>query len=194
MSALDIEAAARVLRDGGLVAFPTETFYGLAALASDTRALARLAALKGRDAQKPIALIAADAEQAESLWRLPVPSQAGSLIARYWPGALTIVCASADHVDALLTGALSEVGVRVPAHPMARKLARLAGGPITATSANFAGEPPVTRVADLPAALVAQIDLVLDGGETPGGAPSTLVAVRGDQLIVLRAGAVNVRG
>ena len=183
-----VAAAAALLREGGLVAYPTETYYGLGALAADAAAIARLARAKGRPDGQPLPLVAADLEQVRSV--AEVGPLAAALAGRFWPGPLTLVLPARAGLPAAVTGGGATVGIRIPGGELARELARLAGGPIVSTSANPSGGPPPTRAAALDPALAARLDLVLDGGDTPGGAPSTVVAVEGRALRLVRAGAV----
>jgi L-threonylcarbamoyladenylate synthase len=191
MSQLDarVRQAAAVLRQGGLVAYPTETFYALGALASRPDALARLTAAKLRDPGKPLPLLAADRAQVAAVARLEDPA-ALRLADRFWPGPLTLVLPAAPGLDPAVTCGGPTVGVRVPGLETARALAREAGGALVSTSANLAGEPPPTSPAALAPALRARLDAVLDGGGTPGGLPSTLVALEGGAPRLVRAGAV----
>ncbi len=184
-----VEEAAAVLRSGGLVAYPTETFYGLGALASCAPALARLAAAKLRPEGKPLPLLAATPEAAFAL-ASAVPPLALRLAGRFWPGPLTLVLPAAAGLAREITAGLGTVGVRVPGSEVARELSRLAGGPLISTSANLSGGPPPARAADLAPALRARLDGILDAGPTPGGLPSTLVDVSGSALRLVRAGAV----
>ncbi len=186
---LDVAAGAALLARGGIVAYPTETFYGLGALASQAGALARLVAAKLRPEGKAVPLIAADERQIEAVARLDDPL-ARLLARRFWPGPLTLVLPALSHVDPVVTGGGGTVAVRIPGHPVARELARLAGGAVVSTSANLAGEAPVTRPSALSSALVARLDGVVDGGETPGGLASTIVSVVGGAPTLVRAGAV----
>ncbi len=185
-----IARAAAVLRRGGVVCFPTESFYGLAALALDAEAVARVVAAKQRTDTAPIACIAADLEAATRLWLAPVPDVALELARAHWPGSLTLVAPAAKGVPAPLIGP-GGVGVRVPPHPWALALAAAVEQPITATSANLSGRPPARSIAEVRAQLGSGVDLYLDGGETVGGLPSTVVEipVRGAPRLV-RAGAV----
>jgi L-threonylcarbamoyladenylate synthase len=187
-----IARAAAVLRKGGVVCFPTESFYGLAALALDEDAVAKIVALKGRDEKAPIACIAADLEAALRLWAAPPPVLALELARAHWPGSLTIVAPAAPGVPFPLVGP-GGVGVRVPPHPWALALAAAVEQPITATSANLSGKPPARTVVDVRAQLGSGVDLYLDGGETAGGLPSTVVEVptRAAPRLV-RAGAVEL--
>ncbi|HUL58310.1 MAG TPA: L-threonylcarbamoyladenylate synthase [Anaeromyxobacteraceae bacterium] len=183
-----VEAAAGVLRRGGLVAYPTETFYGLGALASDAQAVSRVAAVKGRPDGKPLPLLAADLAAVEAVALLgPL---ARRLAGRLWPGALTLVVPARPGLPPEIVAGTGAVGIRIPGSELARALARSAGGPIVSTSANLSGEPPVSRAADLAPALRARLDAVLDAGSTPGGLPSTVVAVEEEAVRLLRAGVV----
>ncbi len=183
-----VEAAAAVLRKGGLVAYPTETFYGLGALARDGAALARLARAKLRPEGKPLPLVAADLAQVREV--ADVSPLAARIAARLWPGPLTLVLPARSGLDDAITAGTGTVGVRVPGAEVARALARAAGGAIVSTSANVSGAAPPAEAAELSPALVARIDHVLDGGRTPGGLPSTVVAVEGTVLRLVRAGPV----
>ncbi len=178
-----------MLRRGGLVAYPTETFYGLGALAALPEALERLAIAKLRPPGKALPLVAADESQAFRLWRA-VPADARLLARAFWPGPLTLVAAAADGLDPALTFG-GTVAVRVPGAPLARDLCRLAGGAVVSTSANPSGGPPPDAPGALDPWLLDRIDLVLDGGRTPGGLPSTVVEVGQGEVRLVRAGAVS---
>jgi len=183
-----VRAAAEALRRGGVVAYPTETFYALGALATDAAAVARLARAKGRPDGKPLPLVAAHREAVDAVAVLEGP--AARLAAAFWPGPLTLVLPARPGLAAEVTAGTGTVGVRVPSSEVARTLAAHAGGPLVSTSANLAGEEPVVRAADLAPALRARLDAVLDGGATPGGLPSTVATFQGGTLRVLRAGAI----
>ena len=188
----DLVEAIAALHAGELVVFPTETFYGIAADASSPGALARLFALKQRDAGKPVALIAADCQTAFGLARM-LPADAPRLAAAFWPGPLTIVVAARGGMPPEILGDDGGVGVRVSSHPIARALAAGLGRPITATSANLAGEPPATTIAEARQALGAKVKVYLEGGTLAAGAPSTVVAVDDSGWHLLRAGAISER-
>ena len=188
----DVAEAAALLRRGGIVAYPTETFYGLGALATDRGALARLAAAKLRPEGKPLPVIAADLAQVFAIASLDEPL-AARLAQRFWPGPLTLVLPADPSLDPALTGGSGTVGVRIPGAPIARALARQTGGPLVSTSANLSGEPPPCSVDDLADELLARIDGILDAGRTPGGLPSTVIAVEGGRVRLVRAGAVPSR-
>jgi L-threonylcarbamoyladenylate synthase len=183
------EAAAAV-ESGGVVAFPTETFYGLAVAALDAAAIRRLFALKGRPESRPVLVLVDDPARIERIALLT--TSARELIARHWPGALTLVLAARPVVPAELTAGTGTIGVRQPGHPVARALAAAVGGPVTAPSANLTGEPPPCTAAEVLRVFDGKIDVVLDGGPTPGGLPSTVLDVTVDPPRVLREGAVRV--
>lgn len=184
-----LESAARALREGGLVVYPTETFYGLGALVSRPDAVHKLGGLKGRHSSKPLPIIAADEGSARALWAR-VPEYAEIFIHRFWPGPLTVVLPARAGLpfEVAPTG---EAGVRVSSHPVARELARLAGGPLVATSANLSGGREATRVAQIEDALRRAVDVVLDAGETPGGRPSTVLSFKEGAPVIVRDGAVQ---
>ena len=184
----DLAVAAAALRRGSLVVYPTETFYGLGVLATLPAALARLSAAKLRPAGKPLPLVAADAAMAFALW-VEVPPAARRLAEAFWPGPLTLVAPAAHGLPDPVTRG-GTVGVRVPGAALARELCRRAGGPVISTSANPPGGPPPASVEALDPELLSRVDLVLDGGETPGGLPSTVVEVGVGGPRLLRAGAV----
>jgi L-threonylcarbamoyladenylate synthase len=181
--------AAAVLARGGLVLYPTDTFYGLAVDPWQPAAVTRLFAAKGRDTRVAVPLIAADVAQVGA-WIGPLGPTGTRLAAAFWPGPLTLVIAARLGLDPALLGGGSSVAVRVPAHPVAAGLARALGRPVTSTSANRSGEPPCACLAEVPASLAAELDLVLDAGPCSGGAPSTIVDVRAGDAVLVRAGAV----
>jgi L-threonylcarbamoyladenylate synthase len=188
----DLAEAIAALRASELVVFPTETFYGIAADAASPDALARLFAVKQREAGKPVALIAADCQTAFGLAH-EVPADARRLADAFWPGPLTIVFPARDGMPSEILGDDRRVGVRVSSHPIARALAAGLGRSITATSANLAGEPPATALAEARRALRAKIKVYLEGGTLAGGAPSSVVAIDTAGWRVLRAGAISER-
>jgi L-threonylcarbamoyladenylate synthase len=183
-----IGRARRVLEEGGLVAFPTETVYGLGADATDGQAVARLYAAKGRPAFNPLIAHVADEAAARRLGRFnPVAER---LAAAFWPGPLTVVLAKAPDcpVADLATAGLDTVAVRVPAHPVARDLLAAFARPIVAPSANRSGHVSPTTAAHVMADLAGRIDLVLDGGRTEVGLESTIVACLDEAPALLRPG------
>jgi L-threonylcarbamoyladenylate synthase len=183
-----VDRAVEVLAAGGIVAFPTETFYGLGADALNAAAVGRLVAMKGRDAAKPIACIIGEVGQREQLcsaW----PAAAQRLAKRFWPGPLTLVVPALPDLPEPLRPQ-GFVGLRLSGHAFARALALGLGHPITATSANLAGGIEVTRPQDIMKQLADRLELIVEGGETPGGRGSTVVRIDGANLSCLREGAI----
>jgi L-threonylcarbamoyladenylate synthase len=187
-----IQEAIDVLRAGELVVYPTETFYGVAADPSSKSALKRLFAIKGRDAAKTVAMIAADTRSAFSLAREVSPI-ARRLAECFWPGPLTLVLPAGAQIAPELIGVSGGVGVRVSSHPTARALAAGLERPITATSANRAGESPAKTLADARNALGSKVKVYLEGGTLETSAPSTVLEVAGDGWRIIREGAVSGR-
>lgn len=187
-SAAVIADAAAVLESGGVVAFPTETFYGLGVTALDAAAVRQLFVLKGRPESRPILVLVDDPARIERFAVLP--SSARELILRHWPGPLTLVVPAREMVPTELTAGTGTIGVRQPGHPIARALAAALGGPVTAPSANLTGEAPPTTASEVLRVFDGRIDLILDGGATAGGPPSTVLDVTVDPPRVLREGAV----
>lgn len=183
----DLAPAVEWLAQGGIVAFPTDTQYGLAVDPASPQAVSALFALKGRPADSAVPFVAASIEQVQRWCGLS--GATARVAAEFWPGPLSVICdAPATVVPAALAGG-DTVAIRVPAHPVARALAGAWGSPITATSANRSGEPAATRVADL-IALHSPHLLVIDGGDAAGGAASTIVDARRDPPALIRAGAI----
>lgn len=184
-----LREAVDALAGGAVVAFPTDTLYGLAVDPRRPDAVRRLFALKRRPAGQAVPLIAADAGQIERVAR-NVSRLARRLADRWWPGPVSIVLDASPALDPLLTEAGS-VAVRVPAHRLARRLAADFEHPITATSANRSGSPPAADAAAVAAGLGSGLDVLVDGGPARGGAPSTIVDARGDTPVLVREGAVG---
>lgn len=179
----------RLLRAGEVVAFPTETVYGLGADARSEAGLRRVFAVKGRPSEHPLILHFADAESAFTAAR-EVPAAARTLAKTLWPGALTLIMRRAPWVPDLVTGGQDTVGVRVPAHPLARALVTALGGPIAAPSANRFGAVSPTTAAHVRADLGADVALVLDGGPAQIGLESTIVDLTRVPPVVLREGGI----
>jgi L-threonylcarbamoyladenylate synthase len=182
--------AIAALRTGELVVYPTETFYGIGADALSLAALERIFAVKGREPDKPIALIAVDSVSAFDLART-VPDAARRLADAFWPGPLTLVMPARSGLPDALLGPDGGVGVRVSSHPAACALAAGLGHPITATSANLSGQAPAATLAAARNAFGPRIAIYLEGGTLAGGAPSTIVAFDSARFRILRAGAVS---
>jgi L-threonylcarbamoyladenylate synthase len=184
----DIRRAAGILRAGGLVAFPTETVYGLGADATSAAAVARLYAAKGRPAVHPVILHFATAEAAFAYAR-EVPPAARKLAERFWPGPLTMVLKRSSKAKDFVTGGQDSVGLRVPSHPVAQALLREFDGAVAAPSANLFGTVSATTAAHVRDELKA--DLVLDGGASEVGIESTIVDLSGVNVVLLRPGRVS---
>jgi L-threonylcarbamoyladenylate synthase len=184
-----IDAGAKAIRAGGIVAIPTDTLYGLAADPFNADAIARLYRLKGREAERALPLIAADLDQiAATLGMLPILARL--LAIRFWPGPLTLLMPAPERLPRQVSGGTGRVGVRVPGHAVARALCAASGTPLTATSANKTGEPPTNQPDEVAATLGHGIDVLLDAGVTPGGPPSTIVDATDAVPRVIRQGAI----
>lgn len=183
--------AAECLRRGGLVAFPTETVYGLGVHALDRSAVRRLFEAKGRPANDPLIVHVDDIDRMQPLVS-EVPDTARPLAARFWPGPLTIVLRRSERVPDEVTAGLSTVAIRVPAHPVARALLMAAGIPVAAPSANLFSRPSPTRASHVMDDLAGRIDLVVDGGATQVGVESTVLDLSGEVPTILRPGAVSI--
>lgn len=186
-----LERAARRLKAGELVAFPTETFYGLGAAALDATAVQGIFTVKGRPETKPLPVLVASPTMLDDL-AADIPGTARELMRRHWPGPLTLVLRCRPSVPDAVTGGTGTVGVRVSSHPVARGLAAAFGGPVTASSANPSGGTPPTTVADVLRYFDGAIAVVLDGGPTPGGEASTVLDVTVDPPRVIREGPVSL--
>lgn len=184
----NLEKAARILRSGGLVAFPTETVYGLGANALDAEAAARIFEVKQRPAFDPLIVHVASREMLQQV-AAEVSPQAEALIERFWPGPLTLVLPKAPAVPGIVTAGLPTVAVRMPGHPVALELLRCAGVPVAAPSANPFGYLSPTRAEHVERMLGDRVDLILDGGLTTHGVESTIVLLS-EKPTVLRYGAI----
>ena len=192
ISSLDPQAlqqAELLLRLGELVAFPTDTVYGLGALLADPSAIEQLYLVKGREAAKAIAVLLGD-ETALAQVAGALSDLAARLVGRFWPGPLTLVVPAHPALPANLSP-LPTVGVRMPDHPVALALLRRTG-PLAVTSANLSGLPSARTAGDVFAQLNGRIPLILDGGETPGGSPSTVVDCTGSEPVILRLGPITL--
>jgi L-threonylcarbamoyladenylate synthase len=182
--------AAEILATGGIIAYPTETFYGLGADATNEDAIRKIYAIKGRNFKSPLAVII---DQAESLYSLvcEVPGIALKLIREFWPGALTIVFRASDKILPVLTAGTGKIGVRVSGHPGARAIAQLLGGPVTATSANLSGAAECSEASEVIRQIGDKIDAVIDSGKTPGGKGSTIIDITQNPPVILREGIIS---
>ena len=183
----DLAEAVSFLRSGGIVAFPTDTLYGLAVDPTSPSAVARLFALKERPASAAIPFVAASREQVEA-WAT-MSTDAARLADAFWPGPLSLICDAPAAIVPAIHAQLGTIAVRVPAHPVARALAAAWGSPLPATSANVSGQPPAVRAEDL-VTLISEHLLVIDAGPAKGGAPSTIVDARQQPPVLVREGAI----
>ena len=181
--------ALRVLNAGGLVAFPTDTVYGVGALAFNQKAIESIYTAKDRPIEKAIPILIADIEDMEKVG-VDVPQSAYRLAARFWPGPLTCIIPKQPTLPEAVS-ATSTVGVRMPDHEIARTLLR-AAGPMAVTSANISGQPSPSTAEEVFAQLNGRIPLIIDGGPTPGGIPSTVVDCSTSELKILRKGPLSV--
>lgn len=183
--------AARILREGGLVAFPTETVYGLGGNALDEHASEKIYAAKGRPSDNPLIAHISCMEELPALVR-EIPEAGRRLAEAYWPGPLTMIFRKRDEVPYETTGGLETVAVRMPSDPVASRLIRLAGVPVAAPSANTSGRPSPTRAEHVIEDLNGKIDMIIDGGQVGIGVESTIVDVSGETPVLLRPGAVTM--
>jgi L-threonylcarbamoyladenylate synthase len=185
---LALSHALEILQLGGLVAFPTDTVYGVGALAFDGVAVKSIYAAKDRPLEKAIPVLIGDADDFAKV-SIEIPEIALKLAARFWPGPLTLVVRKHPELPEAVS-AETTVGVRIPDHPVALALLRLVG-PMAVTSANLSGQPSPSTAEEVFIQLGGRIALILDGGKTPGGVPSTVVDCLGEAPQVLRIGAIS---
>jgi L-threonylcarbamoyladenylate synthase len=182
--------AAEIIAHGGIIAYPTETFYGLGADATNEKAIQKIFAIKGRNFKNPISLIIGQTDNIYPLVQ-DVPQTAQKLMTAFWPGALTIVFLAANNVSPLLTAGSGKIGLRVSSHPGARGIIQRLKRPLTATSANLTGAPECTRASEVAEQIGDKIDAIIDLGNTPGTEGSTIVDVTCTPVAILREGAIS---
>jgi L-threonylcarbamoyladenylate synthase len=182
--------AAEVIQAGGVIVYPTETLYGIGANAWDGAAIAKVRVIKRREGKKPILVIVKD-EQQLSMLTNEVSPEARKLIAKFWPGPLTLVFKATKEVPAVLTQGLGTIGVRIPSSPVCLRLLELCGCPLTSTSANLSGGPSLHEVPDIKRAIPRGVDLFLDAGKLTPVLPSTVVDMCVSPPRLLREGAVS---
>ena len=187
--AAQIQQALAVLHNGGIVAFPTDTVYGVGALAFDNAAIESIYTAKDRPIEKAIPILIGDLSDLDQV-AVNIPSMALRFAARFWPGPLTCIVPKRQTLP-LAVSATSTVAVRIPHHPDALALLR-AAGPMAVTSANISGQPSPSTAQEVFEQLNGRIPLILDGGATPGGVPSTLVDCTGNEPIILREGPITL--
>jgi L-threonylcarbamoyladenylate synthase len=181
-----------VIASGGVIAYPTDTFYGLGADPDNPAAVKRLFGIKGRQKDQPVLLLIADPADA-GRWAAEITPGAAEIMKRYWPGPLTLVFTARGGVLPELTAGTGTIGLRVPGSVLARDLIRFLGHALTGTSANLSGRSSLRTAQETAEEIGSLVDLVLDGGETAGGAASTVLDVTADAPRLIRAGAVPVR-
>lgn len=185
-----VERAVAVLREGGVIAFPTETVYGLGADAENETAVRRVFEIKGRPIGHPVIVHLADASQIE-LWARDVPAIAYALAERFWPGPLTLVLPRSPRASDLVTGSQDTVALRAPSHPVAHEILHAFGGGVVAPSANRFGTVSATRAEHVIADLGDAVDLIIDGGEATIGVESTIVDLAHGEPVILRPGGIT---
>ena len=182
--------AAEIVSKGGIIAYPTETFYGLGADATNEKAIQKIFAVKGRDFKNPILLIIGQPDDIYPLVN-DVPESAQKLMATFWPGALTIVFNASASVSTLLTAGSGKIGLRVSSHPGAQGIVQKLKRPLTATSANLSGAPECVSASEVSLQLGDKVDAIIDLGNTPGTIGSTIIDVTTTPAIILREGAIS---
>ncbi len=184
-----IDRAVTILKEGGVIAYPTETFYGLGADAANEAAIEKIFTIKGRPSNNPVALIAG---REEDIWPLvaEIPSAAQRLMKAFWPGPLTLILPASLAVHSRLTAGTGTIGIRISSHPIASALARTLGGPITATSANISGREECMTADRVLKTLGGKLNAIIDGGPTMGGKGSTIVDMTAEPPAILREGTV----
>ena len=184
-----IDEAFALLNKGAVIAFPTETFYGLGADARNEAAIDKIFGIKGRDFRNPILVVIGERVHLDA-FAADVPEDARKLMDRFWPGPLTIVFRAAISVSPKLTAGSGKIGIRLTSHPIAMAISKRLGGPVTATSANLSGAPECSSTAEVLSQLEGKIGGLVDGGKTPGGQGSTIVDATVSPVKVLREGVI----
>lgn len=187
-----MDIAVAILRRGGIIAYPTETFYALGADILLETTILRLFEIKGRNFNNPIALIGGDEGDLPMITD-DIPEAARPLITAFWPGPLTLIFQASQQVQPRLTAGTGKIGIRVSNHPIARGLATSLGHPITATSANLSGDPECTTAQEVSDQIGSLVDLIIDGGQTHGGKGSTMLDVTALPPVILREGAISTK-
>lgn len=186
-----ISQAVDHLREGRVVAFPTETYYGLAVDPSCSSAVTKVYELKKRQKNKPLLLLVDTIDQLDLITQM-VPPVYLTLIKKYWPGALTLIFPAKSTLNHQITGNTGTVGVRISPHPVAKELVKQMGTPITATSANISGCPPARSASEVKAIFGDAVDFILDGGKTDAGLCSTILGVHNSKLTLIRSGQIDL--
>jgi len=185
-----IRETVRIIQNGGMVVFPTRTLYGLGVDANNPSAIGRLFQVKGRDPEKPVSILI-KSQEALASYTVTIPPAAIPLMNRFWPGRITLIFLANAGVSPLLTAGTGKIGIRIPDHPVAVKLVNALDHPLTGTSANYSGNPGVSRIEDLPRDFLNQMDMIIDAGPLSGGIGSTVIDATTDPPTVLREGTVS---
>lgn len=185
-----IRKAAQIILQGGIVSFPTETFYGLAADALNEKALKRIFQIKGREETKPLLLLVGERSWVPGLVKKISPL-AELLMEKFWPGPLTLVFEALPHLSPAITADTGRVGLRISSHPAARSLVLTVGRAITATSANASGQPSISTAPEVFQTVGGSLEAILDGGKTAGGLGSTILDVSGTKPRMVREGVIS---
>jgi L-threonylcarbamoyladenylate synthase len=178
-----------VISSGGVIAYPTDTFYGLGADPKNPAAVKKLFSLKGRLADRPILVLIPD-QAAVKDWAAEITPQAEDLMRKFWPGPLTLVFTAKKGVLPELTAGMGTIGLRIPGNELTRQLLAYLGAALTGTSANVSGGPDPRTAEEVEASFAGKVDLILDSGSTAGGKPSTIVDVRFQMPKIIREGAI----
>ena len=185
-----LDNARQVLLSGGIVAFPTESFYGLAVDIENEQAIEKLFNLKKRDKKNPVLILLPEIDDLKK-YTGDIPEKAVRLIDEFWPGGLTMLFKAGQNISSLLTAGTGKIGIRYSSHPIATALARSLGHPVTGTSSNLSGQPPCTRAEEVFDYFGTTIDLIIDNGATQGGQGSTILDLTNNSFVVLREGMVS---
>ncbi len=188
-TAQNIEKAVKILERGGVLSFPTETYYGLGVDPFNITAVERLFQLKQREKSKPILVLVSDVEML-TLLVAGIPEQYQKLMESYWPGPLTLVFPAKETVNPLLTGETGTVGIRISSNPIVKEIFKLWRRPLTATSANLSNQSPAKNSAEVVSYFGEKIDYHIDGGESPAGLCSSIVSFRNERFVEIRKGQI----
>jgi L-threonylcarbamoyladenylate synthase len=184
-----IEKARGILKRGGIIAYPTETFYGLGVDAANEKAIEQIYTIKGREDKKPISIIIGSAQDVD-IFAVNISEGSRKLMKRFWPGGLTLVFKASPTIPKILTAETGTIGIRYSSHAIAAHLARNLPGALSATSANISGKKECTSASEVIDTLGDRIDAIIDGGMTPGGLGSTIVDVSAESPVILREGII----
>jgi L-threonylcarbamoyladenylate synthase len=185
-----VASALRVLRDGGIVAYPTESFYALGAIMDNITVIKKIYSLKNRDIHKPVPFIIGSKDVLYSIVK-DIPQQAETLMRNFWPGPLTLLFYTKNEINGIITGFTGKIALRMPGNPFALALAKSAGVPISATSANLSARPPAKNAREVIEYFGNGIDAVIEGNDAPGGNPSTIVDTTVTPIKIIREGSIS---